>query len=422
MAEDNTCLYLIEEFVEGESLEAFMLHQSIIPITFVYEIGIQLCQVLSFLHGHKPYPIIYQDLKPEHVLLNKDKIKLIDFDTSSELTLEGNKNQNYGTPKFAAPEQILGVEIDKYTDIYALGKLLEELLHTGHGADQNLKHILKRALQKLPEQRYSSMEEMQLELITAKENMCQKQNPYHGKHLLQNIAIIGSEAHIGATHFAISLTVYLNQHGRKSIYIEKNAKKSVMNSGHEDTRFKQRGGLYRGKHFFGLPCYGLGVSIETDFKALQVRDYGSNMEDAMNDSADMYILVVGSRNWEMEDAEVAYEKIIGVENLFIICNYGDLKIAKFYSNCFEKSIYAFPLDENPFYITPKKAKLFRQLLKQKGGGKKEDDERNHRNHKQRLWKWCYPFRNCSFQLSSVRLFSDSGICKLKWFIRRGDKQ
>lgn len=46
---------------------------------------IQLCDILDYLHHLMPYPILYQDLKPEHIIVCGNQIKLIDFGIASFL-------------------------------------------------------------------------------------------------------------------------------------------------------------------------------------------------------------------------------------------------------------------------------------------------------------------------------------------------
>lgn len=52
----------------------------------------------------------------------------------------------------------------------------------------------------------------------------------------------------------------------------------------------------------------------------------------------------------------------------MIVNYGSSRIAKKYAAEYGRSIYCFPLDADPFYMTKEKEKLFERLLEQKGGG------------------------------------------------------
>lgn len=59
--EDDDYVYMIEEFIQGESLDTYVLHQRNISQDLIIKIGIQLCDILDYLHHLSPYPILYQD-------------------------------------------------------------------------------------------------------------------------------------------------------------------------------------------------------------------------------------------------------------------------------------------------------------------------------------------------------------------------
>jgi serine/threonine-protein kinase len=88
--------------------------------------------------------LVHRDLKPENILLapagdgsDKQQVKLIDFGLvkmlndvlgSQECMRLTTKGVIFGTPEYMAPEQILGLEVDPRTDLYAVGILLFEML------------------------------------------------------------------------------------------------------------------------------------------------------------------------------------------------------------------------------------------------------------------------------------------------------
>lgn len=104
--EDDTYYYIIEEFIRGESLDTFVLHQETISQELIIEFCIQLCEILDYLHHYAPYPILYQDLKPEHIILCGNQLKLIDFGIASFFTGSGKHFQKFGTKGYAAPEAV----------------------------------------------------------------------------------------------------------------------------------------------------------------------------------------------------------------------------------------------------------------------------------------------------------------------------
>ena len=129
--EDEHFFYIIEEFIQGQSIDTFVSYQKI-SHELLIKFGIQLCDILDYLHHLMPYPILYQDLKPEHIIVCGNQIKLIDFGIASYITSRGKNYQNYGTKGFAAPEQYGLSQSDGRADIYALGVLLNIMLTGEH--------------------------------------------------------------------------------------------------------------------------------------------------------------------------------------------------------------------------------------------------------------------------------------------------
>ncbi len=120
--------YLVMEFVDGKDLEALLSEvDGFLPEAKVVNWAVQLCDVLSYLHNHKPRPIIFRDLKPANIMLDKhDRIRLVDFGIA-KLFQSGTKGTIIGTEGYSPPEQYRGVA-EPRGDIYALGATLHHLL------------------------------------------------------------------------------------------------------------------------------------------------------------------------------------------------------------------------------------------------------------------------------------------------------
>jgi outer membrane protein assembly factor BamB/tRNA A-37 threonylcarbamoyl transferase component Bud32 len=120
--------YLVLEFVNGNDLEVVLSQMDgFMPEEQILDWALQLCDVLSFLHSHKPDPIIFRDMKPSNVMVNQhNHIVLVDFGIAKPFQT-GQKGTMIGTEGYSPPEQYRG-EASVQADIYSLGATLHHLL------------------------------------------------------------------------------------------------------------------------------------------------------------------------------------------------------------------------------------------------------------------------------------------------------
>ncbi|AZM89480.1 MULTISPECIES: serine/threonine-protein kinase [Streptomyces] len=130
---DGDELYLVMGYVEGSDLADHLAEHDPYPWPWAVAVVAQLCAVLSAVHA---VPIVHRDLKPRNVMIRPDGTVLVldlgvasvmDTDTT-RLTSTGSP---IGSPAYMAPEQAMGGAVGPYTDLYALGVLLYELLSGG---------------------------------------------------------------------------------------------------------------------------------------------------------------------------------------------------------------------------------------------------------------------------------------------------
>lgn len=125
--EENKKHYLVMEYLEGLNLNEIFERNPEISPGKVLDWAIQLCDVLESLHREG---IIYRDLKPGNVLVDKNnRVYLIDFGIARFFT--GGKIHDtiiIGTPGFASPEHHGQAETDARSDIFSLGATLHFLL------------------------------------------------------------------------------------------------------------------------------------------------------------------------------------------------------------------------------------------------------------------------------------------------------
>lgn len=120
--------YLVLEFIHGKDLEAIINDTSgFLPEEQVLTWAIQLCDVLEFLHNHKPDPIIFRDMKPSNIMINSNgDVVLVDFGIAKTFQV-GQKGTMIGTEGYSPPEQYRG-DATPLADIYALGATMHHAL------------------------------------------------------------------------------------------------------------------------------------------------------------------------------------------------------------------------------------------------------------------------------------------------------
>jgi hypothetical protein len=148
--------FLVMEFVRGEPLDAWLERNNpALPVRLaLFE---SICDALAYLHSRL---VVHGDIKPANVLVTPAGLpKLLDFGAAGLLAADtdarGEVTRLMLTPQYASPEQKRGEGPSVQSDIYSLGKLLEEMLPAAPHSD--LRYILRRAMAEHPADRYLSV-------------------------------------------------------------------------------------------------------------------------------------------------------------------------------------------------------------------------------------------------------------------------
>ena len=194
--------FLTMQLVEGDSLDRLIPDDGM-PIEQVLEIGTAVAEALAAAHERG---IVHRDLKPANVMVAGDgRVKVLDFglakvagpqadgplDSEMETDLHTRDGVIMGTAPYMSPEQVSGRPVDLRTDVFSLGIMLYEMASgqrpfTGRstaelssailrdappslaaareGLPDGLMQVINRCLEKEPDARFQSMQEIQTAL------------------------------------------------------------------------------------------------------------------------------------------------------------------------------------------------------------------------------------------------------------------
>ncbi len=352
--EDNNYYYIIEEYVEGQSLRAYRLNQNDISESRIIDFAIQICEVLYTLHSRKE-SILYCDLKPENIIVCQEKIKLVDFGASMLQKENEKRKTSFGTKGYAAPEQYGLRKLDKRSDIFGIGGVLFFLTvgkdYTGKREDWNLleqkkryssslKKIIQKCLKHYPIERYETTEQLMKSL-----KALQKEQKNKSEKTPYIIAVTGNQKRIGTTHIALMLTVVLNKNYGSTLYVEAGEEQAIF-------QIKRQLGINKN-------CPMVRGNIEEMIKKypnyqFYICDYGflegeenCYQKDTVYRCCNKYLLVSGLKPWE----ELPKGEMYGEKMLFL-ANFADgILFSQMCSRWKQKGKWVrVPYVSNPFYV------------------------------------------------------------------------
>ena len=183
--------YIVMEYVQGRTLEQLLGARRGKPIDerLALSWALQICRAIQFLSVQKPRPIVFRDLKPSNIMIDRTgRVKLIDFGIARFFKEDKAEDTYvYGTPGYAAPEQYGTGQTDVRSDIFSLGATLHHCL-TGRdpsahppdfpdplllnsGLNKGTAKIVRKALEPEPRRRYQSALAMKQAIQSVLQNL-----------------------------------------------------------------------------------------------------------------------------------------------------------------------------------------------------------------------------------------------------------
>ncbi len=194
LIEDDDGVFLVLEYVEGNTLAALLATSGPLPLDSAFALFHQVLDGVG--HAHEA-GIVHRDLKPANLMVDaRGRVKVMDFGIArmAGAVRTTHHGKLVGTPEYMSPEQVRGEDATIRSDVYSLGIVLCEML-TGHPPfrasasfelmraqiedappdprtlrpelDARVAAALLRALAKRPAERFASTRELQDVLLDA---------------------------------------------------------------------------------------------------------------------------------------------------------------------------------------------------------------------------------------------------------------
>lgn len=363
--ETDGAFYIIEEYIEGQSLYDYIRENGIFEQHKGLEAGVKLAKIIDFLHSGHSFGVCHLDIQPKNILIKDNQIYLIDFG-NAKCSDDAAKTQVMATKGFAPPEQYMtgfgeSMPDTLSADIYGFGAVLlymltgiyKESFEAGETeamlckrqVNDNVISIISNALNKKSAYRQNSMSIICRQMVKAitdsvmtdkvvsdrglsgravsyravtggaindGEACFEKAEPYI-------VSVAGMDRGTGATYTALLLTVLLREKGICAVYEENHHRDTVRKLARNYSQIKYDKGCFVLRGITMKPKYNDNIRIHTDCDVI-VRDEGT-VEECK--AAGDYLVIVAQADilgWAglkpslelLEQDMSAYEKNISV--------------------------------------------------------------------------------------------------------------
>ncbi|MDF2587297.1 MAG: hypothetical protein K0S41_1138 [Anaerocolumna sp.] len=373
--EDAHNSYIIEQYIDGQSLKFYRQQNPHISEHIIIDYAIQICELLEYLYSIDN-PILYLDLKPENIIISNGVVKLIDFGASSLKKDITERRYSLGTKGYAAPEIYSGHTPDERTDIYGIGTILYFMaVNCGYDAKSQLqnsltkipyskalRNIMSQCLRFYPCFRYPSIKILKKKLLELNHNNLITKKSRESVR----IGIAGSQHRIGTTHLSFLINSYLYQNGCKGLYIEKNPADLSLSIPTRYQSIKIKNNVYQLYHQDILPKHITDITLlKTSYQYL-IYDYGILSEDSIDEflDTDIKLLVCGGKEWELEFTKEILKQLHGFQDIKYLFNFMDGSQFKVVIRQMRNLLcYRVPYEPNPFqWKDNKHTKEFIELI------------------------------------------------------------
>ncbi|MCP3967162.1 MAG: serine/threonine protein kinase [Lentisphaerae bacterium] len=195
VGEENGICYLAMNYIDGESLSHRIEREGSIAIDEALHTIQQVAEALYYAWDEAR--LIHRDVKPDNIMITKEgMVKLTDLGLAMNQAEWTEDMEISGSPSYMSPEQFAGEKLDTRSDIYSLGITLYQMIsgelpfkgqtfqdvarqhfseeaiplhRLGLGISLKVSNLVKKMMEKLPEDRHENMEALLKELWTVRQ-------------------------------------------------------------------------------------------------------------------------------------------------------------------------------------------------------------------------------------------------------------
>ncbi|MGN0374139.1 MAG: serine/threonine protein kinase [Butyrivibrio sp.] len=299
--ENDECVCIIEEYIEGLSLNSFITKHRCFTAGEIADIGLQLCNVTEYLHERG---IFHSDIKPENIIYAEGRIYLLDYgNAQNALSREGISR---GTKGYAPPEFYTGEHASRESDVYSIGAVMRALGKAGgRNMIPELDKTVSECLLHSKSERIGSVRELSKRLNKIKNRKNKSEN------VSLSICFVGAYPHCGVTHCAVLAGYFLVKQRFKTVVIEENFNDHFLHIIRQCDKITFKNSVYVADGLCMVPQYYGCINGEEGLLAdRRIYDYGvlspDNIEEVLK--YDVVCLVTGSRPYELDKAVQILEK------------------------------------------------------------------------------------------------------------------
>lgn len=412
--EDAQNWYIIEEYIEGSSLDKYLDRAE----TDVFEIlGFisDICMILESLHTNMPYGIVYGDIKPENIIISNKGVYLIDYgscalinnvenselykvnDNNERIVIRGSRDALTGnmmaTKEYVTPEQCINGKIGIWTDVYGIGVLIQKI-YQKYQSDlyewkEEILRIISVCMEKNIQDRYTSTKIIGEAITSIMKDMGTDNkllneshkivNKNYGKEVdvsdrCINIYVFGCRKYAGVTHFSLGFTKFLTGEMSDVLYIENDSSKNIINMLNYEGKAEYSNGIYVYEKCKILPDYGEfcagadeGLKFDGNDRIVKIYDCGNCMKEKFItdiNTSDMVIVVITDikeyRKFKFEDYILDNNDNFKV---LYVANFSDEKGIRKFLRQKNVRIIKMPYIENPFKLSKEARNFYGNIKK-----------------------------------------------------------